>query len=102
MKLTSLFPQIKTDKVQVKKTEGKVASADPVVKADSSAADRVDLSSGSRDVRKMKDIIQTTPDVRLEKIQEIKAKIDSGEYSVDPQKVADKMLISLISDTDID
>ena len=97
MKLTGIFPQVKTEKVQVKRSEGTAASKTDPAKAVPS--DRVELSAGSLEVQKAKDILEQTPDVRTDKVQALKEQIARGEYQVDPYKLADKMLVSLISDT---
>ncbi len=96
MKLTGIFPPIKTEKVQVKKTEGSAPA-----KADSTAlpTDRVVLSSGSLDVQKVRDILEQTPEVRADKVQALKEEIARGEYQVDPYRLADKMMGSLLSET---
>lgn len=94
MKISDFVPQIKTES-RVPKAKGK----DPV---DSSVAagggDRVQLSAGSIDVQKMKMIIQDTPAVRMDRVQALKQQIERGEYQVDPYRVADKMLMNLLSE----
>ncbi|MDH3392472.1 MAG: flagellar biosynthesis anti-sigma factor FlgM [Desulfobulbaceae bacterium] len=97
MKLTGLIPQIKTDnKIQ---KSGNVASEKAVVKTSVAVGgDRVELSSGSRDVLKMQEILQETPEVRKEKVEEFKRQIEEGTYQVDSRQVADKMMWSLLSD----
>ena len=102
MKVSGVFPQIKSvDRVQVKKVKGgdqvKTGAA-----ASITGADRVELSAGSAKVQKMRGILQKTPFVRMEKVQALKEKIDQGEYQIDPYKVADKMLMSLLSDPVLD
>ena len=96
MKLTGIFPPIKTEKVQVKKTEGSAAA-----QADSTAlpTDRVVLSAGSLDVQKVRDILEQTPEVRADRVQALKDEIARGEYQVDPSRLADKMMGSLLSET---
>ena len=96
MKLTGIFPPIKTEKVQVKKTEGSAAA-----QADSTAlpTDRVVLSAGSLDVQKVRDILEQTPEVRADRVQALKEEIARGEYQVDPHRLADKMMGSLLSET---
>ena len=98
MKLTSIFPQIKTDnKIQAKRTEG----ASPA-KANGAGVqvggDRVELSAGSQDVQKAQEILQQTPAVRAERVAALRQQIERGEYQIDSRQVADKMLVSLISD----
>jgi negative regulator of flagellin synthesis FlgM len=91
MKLSTLYPQIKAEnKIQVRKTEDVAARAETF--ASVKEADQVQLSAGSREVQKMHDILQQTPEVRAEKVLELKERIERGEYSVHPQEVADKML----------
>jgi negative regulator of flagellin synthesis FlgM len=96
MKLTKLFPQIKTDsEIQVKK-------AKHAVKAEHfgppKETDRVELSRSSKDVQKMSDILQRTPEVRSEKVQAIKEQIERGEYRVETREIADRMLNELLSE----
>jgi len=99
MKLTDAISQIRTDnKVEVKKTrklEGGAEGAGP------SAADTVDLSSGSRDVQKMKEILAQTPAMRMEMIESLKKQIDEGTYQVDARDIADKMMDDLLSENQI-
>lgn len=98
MKLGNIFTRIKTDnKLQVKKVEASALRQTEAVNP-SSDTDRVELSTGSMDVQKAQEILQQTPSVRAEKVQALKERIERGEYQVDPYKVADKMLISLVSD----
>lgn len=96
MKLTGIFPPIKTEKVQVKKSEGSAAA-----RADTGAqpTDRVVLSAGSQDVQKVKDILEQTPEVRADRVQALKEEISRGDYKVDPYRLADKMMGSLLSET---
>ena len=96
MKLTGIFPPIKTEKVQVKKTEGSAAA-----RADNATlpTDRVVLSAGSLDLQKVRDILEQTPEVRTDRVQALKEEIARGEYQVDPYRLADKMMGSLLSET---
>ena len=95
MKISDFVPQIKIDN-RVQKAKDK-----PAVGATSATtgSDRVQLSASSIDVQKMKMIIQDTPAVRMDRVQALKQQIESGEYQVDPYKVADKMLMSLMSES---
>lgn len=100
MKLSNIFSHIKTgSKLQVKKADAS-ASGKPKAEAASASSetDRVELSASSMDVQKAREVLEQTPAVRAEKVQALKEQIERGEYQVDSYKVADKMLISLISD----
>ena len=96
MKLTGIFPPIKTEKVQVKKTEESAVSR---AETASEPTDRVVLSAGSLEVQKARDILARTPDVRADRVQSLKEEIARGAYQVDPHRLADKMMGSLLSET---
>ncbi|MFH7321085.1 flagellar biosynthesis anti-sigma factor FlgM [Desulfurivibrio sp. D14AmB] len=96
MKLTNIFPQLKTEKLPVKRSQETAASA-PTGAAQT--GDRVDLSSSTQDIQRVKEVLAQTPEVRLEKIRALKGQIERGEYQVDAQAVADRMLQSLLSDS---
>lgn len=95
MKLTNILPQLKTEKLQVKRGDETAAqpSANPAP-----GGDRVDLSTSTQDIQRVKEVLAQTPEVRLEKIRALKGQIERGEYQVDADAVADRMLQSLLSD----
>ena len=37
----------------------------------------------------------------MDKVQALKAQIESGDYQVDPYRVADKMLMNLLSESGV-
>jgi negative regulator of flagellin synthesis FlgM len=96
MKLTGISPPIKTEKVQTKKSEVRGA---PGAEKTAPPTDRVVLSAGSLEVQKVRDILAQTPEVRADMVQALKEKIANGEYTVDPHRIADNMLSSLLSDS---
>jgi len=96
MKLSNVFPQIKAEKVQVKRSESPAPGG---TGGDGGGqTDRVQLSAGSYEVQKMRDILAQTHEVRADKVQALKEQIAGGEYRVDVHEIADKMLISLLSE----
>ena len=65
------------------------------------AADRSGKQSGSGEppvktstfvLDKIKSLINTEPEVRADRVSELKSKIKSGEYKVDSESLAKKML----------
>ncbi len=54
--------------------------------------DVVDISKESEILYKAKKEIEKLPDIRTEKVEEIKNKIENKEYKVDEGKIADKIL----------
>lgn len=95
MKLTDVISQIRTDnKVEVKKTskvQGESGGMGTV------ASDKVELSTNSRDVQKMQEILAQTPEMRMEMIESLKKEIDAGTYKVDSRDIADKMMDDLLA-----
>lgn len=99
MKLTGILPPVKTEKVQVRKSEDSAAATPEKT---GQPTDRVVLSADSLEVQKAKDILEQTPDVRMDRVQALKEEIARGEYQVDPHRLADKMMGSLLSETLVD
>ena len=60
--------------------------------------DKVELSSLAKDVSKARAEVDRTPDIRTEKVESLKEKVHSGEYKVDPDKVAQKMVDEHLSE----
>jgi len=64
----------------------------PVAAGATIATERVDLSNKAKDIQKIKQVLDQTPEVREEKVQELKRQIESGSYAINPGRIADKML----------
>ena len=60
--------------------------------------DKVSLSVNAKDVKIARDAVAAAPDVRQDKIQEIKPSVDNGTYQVQPEKIAEKMVAYNISE----
>ena len=58
----------------------------------------VSLSQASKEARKIREIIASEPDVREDKVADLKSKIESGRYSIDHAEVADKLVNELIDE----
>jgi negative regulator of flagellin synthesis FlgM len=54
--------------------------------------DYVALSSRAKDYQAVKNAMSKTPDIREEKVREIKNKLESGDYNVSSSDLADKMI----------
>lgn len=52
----------------------------------------VELSQSSKEVQQIKEIISSAPDIREDKVAALKEKIESGEYKIDPDAIADKIV----------
>jgi len=58
----------------------------------------VNLSEASKEVQKIREIILSEPDVREDKVADLKERIESGKYSIDHKAVADKLVNELIDE----
>lgn len=68
----------------------------PAAHANSSSADAVELSEQAQILQKAMQGAQNAPDVRTDIVQEIKGQIETGNYSVNHQDLADKIISFLI------
>ncbi len=68
------------------------------MKKQESLVDKVELSDRSREMQKINDVLETTPDVRAERVAELKKAVQEGRYQVDSEAVADKMVNESIID----
>lgn len=75
------------------KQVGKVDSSQPVARKDD-----VNISEASKLKQKVLQAVNQTADIRTDKVNEIKAQIDSGTYQVDNGDVAQKMIERTIVD----
>lgn len=55
-------------------------------------ADRVELSGTARAIQQARQLLDGLPEVRLDKVAELQAKIDGGVYNVRGEQVAVRML----------
>lgn len=56
------------------------------------SADRISLSGRAREISELKGMIEALPEIRTNKIEDIKKALDSGSYNIDSLKVAEKIL----------
>jgi negative regulator of flagellin synthesis FlgM len=54
--------------------------------------DKVELSPQSKEMGKINDLLQTVPDIRTDRVLELKKVIQDGQYKIDSEQVAEKML----------
>ena len=67
---------------------GKVVNVSSVA----SARDEVQISSAGRDYQIAKQAVQEASDIRMDKVAELKAKVNAGNYQVDNGDFASKLL----------
>jgi negative regulator of flagellin synthesis FlgM len=60
--------------------------------------EKVDLSTQAKDIQQATNALSQEPDIREEKVKEIKSQVDSGKYNVSGEKIAGKMVGESIVD----
>ncbi len=56
--------------------------------------DEVALSAAAKDFQSVYKLLSTVPDVRQDKVSELQERLNSGNYNVKAEEVADKILSS--------
>jgi negative regulator of flagellin synthesis FlgM len=54
--------------------------------------DKISLSGRAKEISELMGLIEQLPDIRMDKVEELKKAIDTGNYNFDPLKVAEKIL----------
>ena len=85
---------------QVKKNPNTAPEVDPAGHPQKKQ-DSVDLSQTAREIQAARKLLEEVPEVRTEKVAQLKAQIENGTYVVDNDKLAQKMISeSLLNDID--
>jgi len=79
----------------VRNAQGPAAPDKTASTAKTGPADKVDISGKSRELADITAAVAQLPEVRDARVLEIKKAVDSGSYTVDPRKVAEKILKDL-------
>lgn len=66
---------------------GKTTKSDKVKKTD-----QLNISSAGRDFQIAMDEIKNQPEIRTDKVEELKKQIETGTYKVDSKAIAEKMM----------
>jgi len=98
MKITDIkgleVEQVATRQAEkVSQAQGQQASAQP-----GREEDVIQLSPQSRLMQRAGEIVYQTPEVRPEKVAELKDPVQQGTYEVDSQKVANSMITGMIQE----
>lgn len=70
--------------------ESQVKGGDP--KSVRSSSDTVEISDRSRELARARQAVDAAPDVRADRVAEIKKQIEAGTYSVSPEQLASKLM----------
>ena len=107
MKIDNRIIQYEINKQLPKRTENEIegmgkqqTSNDPKIeeKNQSGQDTIVNLSTASKEAQTAREVIASEPDVREDKVAELRKRIESGNYTVDNKAVADKIVDSFIDE----
>ena len=95
-----------TDKINVggadlrkpEKVKGKASEEKSGEATAKSKLDQVSLSGTAKELNKLKEIVNSIPDVRADKVETLKNFIASGSYNVKGDDIAGKLIKSSIVD----
>jgi negative regulator of flagellin synthesis FlgM len=73
------------DKDKVQATSGKVEKQQ-------TKTDTVVLSDAAKRIQEAKKQLDALPDIREDKVAQLKEQVENGTYEIDAEKIADKML----------
>ncbi len=97
MKVTGKQPP-NISELSTGKAKGKGGNAAPTRSGQpqeaENAANRISLNT----MNKIRETIRSEPDVRTERVAEVKAKLKRGELKADPDKLAGKMLTASLKE----
>ncbi|RJQ55746.1 MAG: flagellar biosynthesis anti-sigma factor FlgM [Nitrospiraceae bacterium] len=73
-------------------TDSKKADKKGEAQKSEAEKDKISLSEKAKEISELKAEIDELPDIRTDKVDELKKAIDAGNYNIDPRKIAQKIL----------
>jgi negative regulator of flagellin synthesis FlgM len=83
---------------QYQKTEKVQEESSPKVGGSAAPEEKVNLSTKAKDIQQLRNAVSDLPDVREDKVSELKDQVDTGTYDVNGQKIAEKMVSESLLD----
>ncbi|MFV1951707.1 MAG: flagellar biosynthesis anti-sigma factor FlgM [Nitrospinota bacterium] len=82
----------KVTQSDLKETPPKIAKDESVEKSSD-----VEISERAKKIQNIDDVVKAAPDVRTEKVEELKKEIKEGTYNINSDKIAQKILEEIVS-----
>jgi negative regulator of flagellin synthesis FlgM len=96
--ISKQLPKSTQDATEVNKKKQHSGEQQVEEKAQPAQDTIVNLSPALKETQLIKEIILSEPDIREDKVSELKQKIESGKYTIDNNAVADKLVDSFIDE----
>ena len=77
----------------------KAAAQKPEPTGHTSGGEQIALSAKAKGIQKALETVQSSPDIRSEKVAEIKNQIASNSYRVDSEALAEKILQEILTES---
>lgn len=77
---------------QYQRSEKVQSESDKPVRENAAPREKVNLSAAARDIQKLRSVIAELPDIREEKVQDLKSRMEQGNYNVSGEQIAEKMV----------
>jgi negative regulator of flagellin synthesis FlgM len=62
-------------------------------------AEHIAISSKAKDIQKATEAVNAAPDIRIEKVNQIKEQIANGTYKVSSEQLAEKIIENIITES---
>jgi negative regulator of flagellin synthesis FlgM len=95
MNIRKISPYL-TDAVQNSKAAAQSSTDEKAAVGSGASTDRVQLSKNYQDLAQAQKAISGSGDTRTDKVQEIKNRIQTGSYQINPDEIAQKMVDEII------
>ncbi|MHB1285035.1 MAG: flagellar biosynthesis anti-sigma factor FlgM [Leptospirales bacterium] len=91
-------PEGVPEKDKVRKPEASAESQRVSESGSAGETDLVEISGPAKQVARLRELIRQTPDVRSQKVMEIKNRVDRGEYHVPAREILRKMVEAAVAE----
>ncbi|MGQ9857105.1 MAG: flagellar biosynthesis anti-sigma factor FlgM [Thermodesulfobacteriota bacterium] len=78
------------------RSENEPKVSQPQESAPQQQAEKVEISRQAREIQKLEALLEELPEVREQRVEEIRAMIQEGRYRVDLEKLSDRILQALL------
>lgn len=87
------------DRMDVAGKKAAQQKSEPASASPASGGEQIALSQKAKGIQKAMETIQASPDIRSEKVAEIKSQIASNTYKIDSSALAEKILQEIITES---
>ena len=94
----NIRPEDVSRKEKARKTESAGKSAEPSSPPPAGETDLMVISGPAKQIAHLRELIRQTPEIRSEKVMEIKNRLDRGDYHVPARDILRKMVETAVAE----